>query len=372
LIELNLIPIGYSDSASQYFADSNVSASGTIDMKNPAMAYIVYIYILAFCKLLVGTYWAYLLIFVNACAQTITTTMSLWLSAKLARGAVPIFAVFGLLLFGFDFYQWISMTQSTAIFLSFATAVFLLSFHAWNSADPPSSRRWWMAAILLAVFCNFVRPSAPPIIAMVILAWLICELARPQGRDAIQVFRRCFVALAILIGLGILLHGYLMSDPLNVPAGTLRDTLLYFRDSQALGWIVWLRPDTYVVPPVTAMEFTLASLWRGAYFFFFINEGFSFRHNAFNIAYFVPLYGLSAIGVVATFRRAEGISEESRIAGRLAILLIVLIATFVSVTYLDYDWRYRAPTLPAFMALAVVGANQILIWRDHFRSHGNA
>jgi hypothetical protein len=363
LIKLAFNPLDYIRTVSPEFARFNGSATGSFEMNNPVLPYILYVYLIAFAKILAGGAWLHVMVFINAMAQTVTAVICTLLVARMSRVALPIAVVMVFLVLGFDFYQWVPFSQSTPIFLMVVSTVFALAVSAWASTDIRISRRTWAGALGLSLVCMFIRPSAPPVIAMILIGWSLCELSRRGvGWHAMRLIRKGIVALLCLLLMGVLVHGYLISDPSVLPSGTLRDWLEYFRNSQALGWIMWRRPETYVNPPIDALDFAATSLLRGGYFFAIVVESFSFSHGLFNIAFFGALYGLSIIGAIAALRSSSEISRHARMAGVLAILLILLTASFVAVTYLDYDWRYRVPTLPGFLVLAAIGADRLAWW----------
>ncbi len=360
LIALRFNPMSYYHEVTPEFARFNTSASGSFEMNNPVLPYILYIYVVAFCKLLAGEAWLHVLVFLNATAQTATGIIGLVLAAQLSRSILPPALIAAFLFFAYEFYQWTPLSQSTPIFLVIVSLVFALAVTAWSRTDQRTSRSYWLGALVLSLACIFTRPSAPPVVAMIVIGWLLCSVSQSNDGSALPKIRKGLVVLLTLLFGGVLVHGFMASDPSVVPAGTLRNWIEYFRDSQAMGWIMWRRPETFVSPPVGGLDFAATSLLRGGYFFVFVVDSFSTSHTVFNIAFFLPLYGLSIIGAFAALRSTSDLSHRARGAGILAILMILLTASFVAVTYLDYDWRYRVPTLPAFLVLAAIGADRII------------
>jgi hypothetical protein len=330
------------------------------DFRGPVLPYIVYIYLLAICKLIAAAYWLHLLVFINATFYGIAGALLLSVIQYNSRFVISTVVAFSLMVLGFDALQWIAMSQSTPMFLPIVVVVFRLVLAAGAHKTSPISNRVWLAAILLVLFAVFVRPSTPPLFAFVFFGWLACfSVQNFRNGEETSRYRIVILSVLILLSLGVLLHARLIEDPSVFPEGFVRESIEYFRESQSLGWIVWARPETYVTPPQSAQDYILVTLTRGAYFFWFTAQDFSFSHTLLNTIYFVPLYCLAAIGILSLLLD-KSIPKTVKTGSFLSVLLILLYTAFVAVTQLDYDWRYRAPTVPAFLFLASMGFDYVL------------
>jgi hypothetical protein len=352
LINVNFNALKYVEATNSLLAD--------FDMRAPVLPYIVYIYLLAICKSLAGGYWLHLLVFINAIFYGVSGALLLSVIQNNSRFVISTLAAFSLMVLGFDVLQWIAMSQSTPIFLVIVVVVFRLVLAAGTNISKPVSKKVWLAAILLVIFATFVRPSTPPLIAFVFFGWIANVFVQNSriGHETLR-YRKIILSVVVLICMGIVLHAILMNDPSVFSEGFVRQSIEYFRESQSLGWIVWARPETYITPPSTVQDYIQVTLTRGAYFFWFLAQDFSFSHKVLNTIFFVPLYCFTAIGIFS-FLFDKSVSKMVKMVSFLSVLLIILYAAFVAVTYLDYDWRYRTPTLPALLILASMGFDYVL------------
>jgi hypothetical protein len=90
----------------------------------------------------------------------------------------------------------------------------------------------------------------------------------------------------------------------------------------------------------------LIAISRVLVFFLPILPRYSMMHNIVNIVTLVPMMLFAAVGVVRLIRRRKSPLLLMWLVPLIAILLTI------SVTFVDWDWRYRAPAGPLLAVLA--------------------
>ena len=330
----------------------------TVDMPQPGVQYLVYIYLLAFCRLLAGPQWFDLLILFNVLAYTLAAYLTMSMAAIITRSLVGVVVVFFSLTLGFEYYQWISISQSEALFILVVVAVLYFVIRAWTAPPPATARRAMVFAVGLAIVSFFVRPTSPPVVGLIVAALIL----KSQGNfSSPRILRgRLFLltcAGAIALAGIILLVAVFTHDPALLPPSKVRDVLVLYREYFLQGAVVLVRPETFIEVSDSVWGFASVSFLRLIYFFGFLADEFSFSHTFINVAYSVPLYALAILGMATGLL---GNHPEDRIAPLIgaffSLALIVLFDVYHAVTILDYNWRYRAPAYPAIFLLAAQGS----------------
>lgn len=231
--------------------------------------------------------------------------------------------------------------QWDVYYLTENLAVFALCLALWSAtlhkAHPSrrSAARLAGALALLAV----ARPFGVP----VIVGWLAWDMV-PRRLPRLGLVRRPIVALAIALALAgmVAMSPFRSTWTSNDVAGAWRDGVVMWDDptydldytpraGEGLVGFALANPDHLLV---------LASA-KVAVFFLPVAERFSLAHNAVNLAVLAPMMALGVAGLAVLARERP---EVARLwATPLAVLLVLVAATF-----LDYDWRYRAPAGPLF------------------------
>lgn len=133
--------------------------------------------------------------------------------------------------------------------------------------------------------------------------------------------------------------------------------LQHVTSSFASGLLVWDEP-TLIYPFISEgtvsfgyllsniHHIILIALLRVLVFFLPVMPRFSLVHNLTNVITLVPVMLLAAVGVVRLSRRRETAYLLMWLVPLIAILLVI------SVTFVDWDWRYRAPAGPLLAVLA--------------------
>jgi hypothetical protein len=319
--------------------------------------YISYIYLLAVLEMVLGGRWLDGLLVINAIAYAIAGALILTVVHRALSSLLSVLLATGLLVLIFDGYQWVAMSQSTAIFMPVATAALYFSIRA---ASVENGRRWWALAAAMLMIAVFTRPTWPPVVATVIALGLASTMgaASTEGRKRVWAALFAIAAIGGAALIAITAQGYL--DPSIIPVGFLREFAEYWRPTYEAGVVVYDRHDTFLTPDVSWWGFARLEIARLGYFFLFLAEDFSSAHRWLNIVVHVPLYGLALVGAFIVIRRPQTLSAAAVTAGLSALMYLLIVDVYHAITFLDYDWRYRAPAYPWIILLAAIGGTT---WR---------
>ncbi len=341
---LNLIKVGFNP----------VDYLGTVDMLQPGIQYLIYIYLLAICHLIGGDNWLVVLIVFNVAAYAAAAYLLLSLTVSITRSLVGVVVVFTCLALGFEYYQWISQSQSEALFILVVVASFYFVNKVWMSPDAASARMNMALAVCVAALSFIVRPTSPPVIGFVVVALILNSISRSVSPHELRRRLLAFSALGVAVMTGIIFAAVTLThDPSVLPASKVRDVLLLYREFFLEGAVVLHRPETFIPVSDSVLGFAAVSFMRIPYYFWFVAEDFSFSHTLLNTVYSVPLYALALVGLtVGLWGRHATDQITPIIAAFLSLSLIVLFDVYHAATILDFNWRYRAPAYPAMYLLS--------------------
>ena len=318
----------------------------------PLQFYMSYVYLLAVLERLLGERWLDGLVVINALAYAGAAALSLIIVNSALRSAFSVLLAAGFLTLVFDGYQWVAMSQSTPIFMPVATAALLFGVLA---ASNDGDRRWWALSVAMLILAVVTRPTWPPVAATVIALILVSVFGAAGSRTRTRawgaLFAAGFIGGALLVAISA--QGYL--EPSIIPAGFLREFAEHWRSTYEAGVVVYHRPGTYMTPDISWWGFARLEIARLGYFFWFLADEFSQGHRWLNIVVHVPLYGLALVGAFIVIRRPQTLSTTAVTAGLAALMYLLIVDVYHAITFLDYDWRYRAPTYPWIILLAAIG-----------------
>jgi hypothetical protein len=344
--------VGYSRWADLLIANHfNVAAAsratGTHNV--PAEMYMLFTAMVALAKLVAGAKWAAVIVAANLCFDALTAAILVKLVRLATRSnAAAVLAIVAWLLC-FDVVTWVRMPLTDVPFL-------LVSFAAFAAVAVPHlagrkpSRKAVIAAIVLTVISVLLRPVGFLWLILVVTAWLVLS-----GR----VSRRSLIAAALLVAAGVFIaHTFVVRNPDNWPIDTLARSVRWDARSYRAGEVIKGRPETFHTPPSTVVDYASITADRFIHFFAPSAALFSRGHKIAGVAFYVPLYLLAIVAVMAASRR-DGKSADVVI---LAAIVVLTVAFWHSLVVIDYDWRYRLPVIPHLIFLA--GCAVPLLWRN--------
>ena len=275
-------------------------------------------------------------------------------ATKLTLGFYWVFAFSGLHL-----AQWAFVTQSEPLYTLDLAALILVAVAAFVRDD---GKRPWLLAVTLAALGGAIfltRPTSPPAVSVAV--WLaMLALIAMHGTPAQRRLRYLWSLGVLAAGLvGIFLFGsFLLSDPNVLRDGSaLDDAYTEFYTPRANGdQVVWDRPETYISEGDGFGQALKIAALRLPMFFMFRAEGYSGLHNLVNSFSYPALYLFALIGMWAGLSNRSDLTLGVRAVIWVALPLVLAIPVFHSFTLLDFNWRYRTPTYPAFFLIAAIGA----------------
>lgn len=245
-----------------------------------------------------------------------------------------------------DVAQWHAYILSDSLYTS---AVVLVAWAVWRAAD----RRglWYLAALLVLVPAATLRPTGLALLPVAFGFWGVRGALRGD-RVAVALGAAGLVAAAVL-ALSPRVHDAVG----RAPGYLLRTGQVVYRHPAfrvemppeptpaRRGWPA----DLGYVARHPAASLGLAAR-RVALEVAHVRPYYSLRHNLLIVAVLLPLYGLAALGAIATWRQP---------LTRLLLLLIGAHLLVVAGTLADYDGRFLAHIVGPFAALAAAGSARL-------------
>jgi hypothetical protein len=340
------------------FADRSQQLKNAADMPQAPISYLLFLLLLNVSDLIAGENWVYVLVGINVLIATSTVLLLLRIGEVSGLSVFGIATIFGFSAITWEANQWIGMSQSEALFCLVSLIAFLTVHKAMTSPSTSKAGSWWGVALLLAVACQFIRPTALPVLALVAFVFCIWLVIRNSPVDrTVRIFLNFLFILVGLICAGIVVHAWIIFDPTIWEVPRIRELAEFFHTYHAKGWVVWVRPETYVSPPETIPGYAEISFRRMVYFFWFLADDFSVGHKILNIVAFVPMYLLVIVGLYFGYRSKSDLPRDLIIWSNITLLYILFVDAYHAVTLLDYDWRYRAATYPLMWLVAGIGAH---------------
>lgn len=243
--------------------------------------------------------------------------------------------------------------QWTIYLLSDATFVFAVSVALWAITRHQYlvSRRSWAVAWLALAFTAVARPFGLPIV----LGWLAYDLLSRDDRFRVGLVSTPSFVLALVGVIG-------LYYTLATRGGAWVDSTLYGMWTQ--GVLIVNDPTfSYEYSPVersspiafvlyNAHHLFVMGVLKLGLFFLPVLPRWSTFHNVVNVVTLLPAMVASGWAVVDLFQR-------NRQLLRLWLTPLAVILVLIGITFIDWDWRYRAPAAPVFALLAGYAASRL-------------
>lgn len=254
----------------------------------------------------------------------------------LLRWTTDAFALLGSVALAllWEVFRWTTYVLSDTLF------VLLITLAAWTVLSwrerPTTVRRNWAIAVLALL--AFSRPAGLP----AALGWLLTPSS--TGR---RLFPLAVVAALALPALSLLVvAGSTFGVPhesnqevwkITVADNPFLDNPLPFREVE----------NQLLFVVVNAPQVGLTMVVRLGAILFPFSPTFSFAHNVLNGVMLVPLVFLAIAGVLTTSNRSP--------IWWLTLPPLLGNGFIVAVSFVDFDWRFRAPFIPFLLLFATIG-----------------
>jgi len=327
-----------------------------VNFYTPPFLYSGFVSVVAMTKKILGDNWQQGIIAINTISYiAISGLISHLIYSTTNNSKAAIFSSV-LFILCIECFIWIRyvLSDSTFLFLTVLSTFLLLLL-----SENKSSKKLWFAGILAILFMATYRPTALPLIIVIVLSYLLFQLniSSQLLRSSIAKYSLSFF-ISIVLFL-IFFMAYIMQDVSRWPLDFARDYLNIISDSYKQGSIIDDRPETFVAHPETFFDYIKIIFIRFYYFFAFSIDAYSVRHSLLNYFVFIPSYVFAILGSYEILSSKSNISEQTWKLGMISLLIVCFTFVFVSFLLIDYDWRYRLVIMPYIFLLAGIGINRL-------------
>lgn len=315
----------------------------------------MFISVLALARAVSPAHWETIMLAVNLACSGLTAVLVVGVVRRATRSTAAAAAALALYVATFEIFQWIPFVALTdtmyvlAAFLSFA----LVARGIYDSEEV----RWRRPLLVLSVVAAcFARPTGALLVPLVVYAeWILGPTprrARP-GRKALLVL---WVGFVVVTSLG---RAYVVHDVDRWPFAFVRPTVAKFAADEQRGHVIYGVPEPGQHPTATVVDHVILQMDRFTLFFRYkLSAGYSWRHNAAVLVYFIPLHVFGLVGIIHGLLGADRRRRSLILA---ALLWVGGFAYFHALTVFDNDRRYRMPLFPELVVLAACGVD--VLWR---------
>lgn len=332
----------------------------------PPSTYFLFVAMLAMTKVLLGNYFILgmhgLIIIVHA----YTAVMLYGLLRELTGDKGVAWGTVAMYLACYQILAWSRylITDSFFMALMFYYFVTLARFIV---MDRPDGRIWGLAhLVLLLAISLFLRPSAGFLLLSTAAALSFWLIHRKYPSVKTLAWHGAIVASFVVAGMT--LHAFIMRDvtlwPFQLGKAYLAD---YISPEYHGGVVVAYLPYTYHQPPETVWDYLLISFDKFISFYAIFAWKYRLSHKVFNLLTMGPIWIGAMIAAMGVFTFKGDKWEPWVTYSYCAIIFCFSLATYISLTQLDIDWRYQLPLLPFMVFLAGIGVYRIkMFWQKNW------
>jgi hypothetical protein len=319
------------------------------DFFTPAWFYLVPVTLVALLRTALAEAWAQGLLVVNLTCVAFML-LAFWRCSRLL-GAAPWAVVTGLvcLAASTDLLVWPHYMLSDTLY---AALVMGAVWHTLHRLVKQAPSHWGMgmgmALLPWAAMAALSRPAAPAFIAALLTAPLLAWCAARWCRSG-TVLLLALTAAAMLMAVSYAFFILVLPDAWPALSNSLGFQFALVHVNE--GGVVHHRPETYIGSPQGFGGVVKLYLLRLASFFSPYAAGFSKLHVALNCLQ----GGVLAIGLVGVLWRFHDLSAPQRAAVLFLMAVAGCTAAYHSAILIDYDWRYRFPTVIPLTLVAILG-----------------
>jgi len=316
----------------------------------PPMMYLAWVTVVAALKSILGASWMAGVVAFNWIAFTIGVYATLSAVRMTTRSGAGLLTAAALFIVAGDLLIFVSYVLSDLMFwglsaVVLSAAVALIAGDAGPRASPIGTIV--IGSVATAIAFTF-RPVAVPLLVIWLMAIGMRAVPNLFARLAVPIL----VMAPIVAAAAIIVHACLMQNPTAWPLGSPPGMLQMVATEYRAGIVVHQAdPPVLVAPPIGVAGFAGITIDKLAFFITPWLPYYSAAHQAINLLFFVPAYGLTLLGL----RNIRRLTSAQQNITLLLSLYIWGVALFHAMSLIDSDHRYRLPLLPAFIMLAAVG-----------------
>lgn len=318
----------------------------------PPLMYLTWVTVVAAAKSLLGASWMTGIVVLNWIALVAGAYATLSAVRRTTQSAAGLMLVTMLFIVAGDLLIFVPYVLSDLMFWGLSTIVLAAAVSLIvDDAEPTSSAIGTMVtgSIVAAIAFTF-RPVAVPLLLIWVMAIGMRAMPALTTRLAVPIFVVSAVGVAATIGY----HAYLVESPSRWPLGS-APAMLQMVSAEYHAGILVHQADIVVSPPAGTVGFARMTIEKLLFFLTPWLPFYSRSHQAINLLFFVPAYGLSLLSL----RHFGRLSASQRRVALLLALYVSFVSVFHAMSLIDSDHRYRLPLLPAFIMLAAVGLESV-------------
>ena len=334
-----------------------VAYLGKNNYVSPPVFYLIPILLIAVFKLFLGDFW-HQGFFV---ANLIFLGLAIFILVCLLRRAhvrMHLIVLILPLILLTDFQLWPSYILSDMLF-SFLLIlnIYLLSRCIYRS---------YLGAAIMFVsltFLCFARPSGP--ISLILIGSSLVILYTLGLRSVIRLLFPSIAIIVVLTSLifGCFFHGILEISEYGFYEFIGENEQLSFLASYVKdGVVVVGRPDTSIEMDLSVIEIGKLFLLRFLYFFMPIASTYSTIHNLANLLLISIFCVATCLWIYLTYHKSLFMKLSSDLCQLMYICSFIIfgLAWFHGWIFIDWDWRYRFPTILPMLILFATAVEQLL------------
>ena len=303
--------------------------------------YFVTVTIFAIAKVISKEYWEVIILALNsACIPVIILLASRIVHlTKLNKYLAAFFPL--IFLFSADYLIWAKYVLTDTIY----SLLVIWCLYVVTLSLSKDNRGWkvnliFIVSILLLILS---RPVYPPVVLVLCFFYFVPT----------HIIKRKHVISVLLISVPIIFLAFAALLKSNIPDALNIEILKFSIGMIKDGVIIHDRPETYIVHNYDYVSIFKILCTRFLYFFAPYSNSFSMLHIIINAIFFVIVALPILISEIFVDRRRV---KNHIVLQTKAILMSLIIATavFHSIILIDYDWRYRYPTIALMILLATI------------------
>ena len=296
---------------------------------NHSFIYIFYDFFLLylwFVKFIFQENWQLGFFLLNQIYLGLCLFMLLKMSQRVLEGTSINFLLVMLIFMSLDFLVWPRFILSEGIFLLLFTSC-LYAYSKYFILENKSNPLLPYLIVFFFILALFSKPGAIGVLSGLAFFHFI-KLFKFFFRDSI--FKIFIIGSIIIMPIiyELLINNIISSDHYKI------NQLIDYAQS---GFVVDGRPSTYLNDQTLAKVY----LWRFFYFFYPVVPELSILHKSLDLI-FSMIFFLSLVVWCIFSSQYNKVSQDQC---KLMLLVITFSAFFHSATLIDYDWRYRFPSL---------------------------
>lgn len=326
----------------------------------PVYFYAGFISLVALSKLTVGANWGHLIVILNIVFASLTAVLLAYLVYAMTKDIFTVWVAFILCILNPEFILWTRYVLSDISFMFVNFTIFFL-FAIICIRRPKRYVNLYMAAAIFMLFLNICyRPTGLVMIPVGLLGFYFWKINTSRNaKHGHFAWGKLFFFFSFLVIIAIVLHASLIKNPKLWPFGFAKNYFnQYVVTRYQSGAVIDARYHTYHTVSGDIGGYAFVTADKLVHFFYFTDKLYSPKHNIVNSIFFIPTYMLFMFGLLSVFGRKIDLGGNEFLVA-LAFLTIFSFALYHSMNIIDFDWRYRLPTMPYILFISSFGIHFI-------------